>query len=50
LEIGAVFSKDEDEIIEFERIIKPRYYIRSKNKNVHRIYAERFTKEKLKMV
>lgn len=47
VEIGAVFSKDEDEIIEFERIIKPRYYIRSKNKNVHRIYAERFTKEEI---
>lgn len=47
VEIGALLSKDEDETIEFQRIIKPRHYISSKNKNVYRIYAERFTKEEI---
>ncbi|MCY6355754.1 3'-5' exonuclease [Clostridium sp. ZS2-4] len=47
VEIGAVLSKDEDETLEFQRIIKPRQYINSKDKNVHRIYAERFTKEQI---
>lgn len=47
VEIGAVLNKDEDETIEFQWIIKPRHYISSKNKNLHRIYAERFTKEEI---
>lgn len=41
IEIGAVF-KGEDDILEFETIVKPRHYIKSKHKRVYTIYSERF--------
>ncbi|WP_268050853.1 exonuclease domain-containing protein [Clostridium ganghwense] len=46
VEIGAVF-RDEDEVIEFESIIKPRHYIKSKNKHIHSIYADRFLEKEI---
>ncbi|MCY6959739.1 3'-5' exonuclease [Clostridium brassicae] len=46
IEVGAVYKED-DKILEFESVIRPRNYIQSKHKPLYAIYAGRFSEEKI---